>query len=111
MKRGLITATTVTKILVLYQIVVKKCIIYQDNIECDITGYKKSIYLAHVKQHLKIVSVIIKFRSTTLNMKMIRNLSKECSKSKSAMEHQNLQGKLSEYVVFTIQTVSVYFNV
>ena len=46
-----------------------KCIIYQANIDCDIAGYKKNVTLAHVKLHLKIVSGIIKSRSTTLNIK------------------------------------------
>ena len=50
-----------------------KCIISQTNICCDISGY---VTLAHVKQHLKIVSGIIKSRSTTLNMKMIWNYQK-----------------------------------
>ena len=30
-----------------------KCVIFQANIDCDITGYKKNVTLAHVKQHLK----------------------------------------------------------
>ena len=47
-----------------------KRIVYQANIDCDIN---KNITLAHVKQHLKIVSEIIKSRSTTLNIKMTRN--------------------------------------
>ena len=34
---------------------------------------KKNIALVHVKQHLNIVSGIIKSRLTTLNIKMIRN--------------------------------------
>ena len=50
----------------------------------------------NVKKHLKIVSGIIKSRSTTLNIKIIRNYQKNLGKSKSAMEHQKLHGKLSE---------------
>ena len=42
---------------------------------------------------------------------MIRNYQKNFEKSKSAMEHQKLHGKLSEYVVLTIQTVSAAFYV
>ena len=42
-----------------------------------------------MKQHLKIVLEIIKGRSTTLNIKMIRNYQKNFEKSKSAMEHEN----------------------
>ena len=42
-----------------------KCIVYQANIDCDIAGYKQNATLVHVKQHLKIVSGIIKSRSTT----------------------------------------------
>ena len=77
---------------------------------------KKDIALVHVKQHLNIVSGIIKSRLTTLNIKMIRNYQqkkkkkKKIGKSKSAMEHQKLHGKLSESVL-TIQTVSVAFYV
>ena len=36
---------------------------------------------------------------------MIRNYQKDFGKSKSVMEHQKLHGKLSEYIVLTIQTV------
>ena len=71
----------------------------------------KNVTLAHVKQHLKILSEIIKSRSTTLNIKMIRNYQKNFGKSKSAMEHQKLHGKLSEYVVLIIKTVSGAFYV
>ena len=49
-----------------------KFLIYQVNIDCDIAGYKQNVTLAHVKQHLKIVSGIIKRHSTTLNIKMKR---------------------------------------
>ena len=74
----------------------------------------ENVTLAHVKQHLNIVSGIIKSRLTTLNIKMIRNYQqkkkKKIGKSKSAMEHQKLHGKLSESVL-TIQTVSVAFYV
>ena len=71
----------------------------------------KNITLDHVKQHLKIASKIIKSRSTTLNIKMIRNYQKIFGKSKRAMEHQKLFGKSSEYVVLAIQTVSAAFDV
>ena len=71
----------------------------------------KMVNLAHVKQHLKIVSEIIKCRSTTLSIKMTRNYQKNFGKSKSAMEHQKSYGTLSEYVVLTIQTVSAAFYV
>ena len=71
----------------------------------------KNATLAHVKQHLKIVSEIIKCRSTTLSIKMTRNYQKNFGKSKSAMEHQKSYGTLSEYVVLTIQTVSAAFYV
>ena len=70
---------------------------------------KKIVTLAHVKQHLKIVSGIIKSRSTTSNVKMIRNYQNNLGKLKSAMEHQKLHGKLSKYIVVTIQTVSATF--
>ena len=42
---------------------------------------------------------------------MILNYQKNLGKSKSAMEHQKLHGKLSEYVVLAIQTVSAAFDV
>ena len=69
----------------------------------------KNVALAHVKQNLKVVSGIIKSRSTMLNVNMIRNNQKNFGKSKSAMEHQNLHGKLLEYVVLTIQTKALPF--
>ena len=46
-----------------------------------------------------------------LNVNMIRNNQKNFGKSKSAMEHQKLHGKLLEYVVLTIQTESAAFYV
>ena len=70
-----------------------------------------NVTLAHVKQHLKIVLGIIKSRSTTLNIKTTRNYQKNFGKSKSAVEHQKSHGRLSEYVVLTIQTVSAAFYV
>ena len=63
----------------------------------------KNVTLAHVKQHLKIALDIIRSRSTTLNIKMTRNYQKNFGKSKSAVEHQKSHGRLSEYVVLTIQ--------
>ena len=71
----------------------------------------KNVTLAHVRQHLKIVSKIIKSLSTTLNIKMTRNNQKNIEKSKSAMEHHKLYGKLSEYIVLTMQIVSAAFYV
>ena len=61
----------------------------------------KNFTLAHLKQNLKIVSEIIKSLSTALTIKMIRNYQKNFGKSKSAMQHQNSHGKLSEYAVLT----------
>ena len=55
----------------------------------------KNVTLDHVKQHLKIISKIIKSRSTTLNIKMIQNYQKNLGKSRSSMKHQNLHGKLA----------------
>ena len=51
-----------------------KCIIYQANIDCDIAGYKQKCSLAHVKQHLKIISGIIKSRSTTFDTGTIKRI-------------------------------------
>ena len=42
---------------------------------------------------------------------MILNYQKNFGKSKSAMEHQKLHGKLSEYVALTIHTVRADFYV
>ena len=64
--------------------------------------------LAH---QLKIISGIIKSGSTTLDIKMIQSYQKNFGKSKSAMEHQKLHGKLSEFVVLAIQKVSAAFYV
>ena len=40
---------------------------------------------------------------------MIQNYQNNFGKSKSAMEHQKLHGKLSEYVLLSTQTVSTTF--
>ena len=88
-----------------------KCVIYQATLTMTSLDINKNVTLAHVKQHLKIVSGIIKSRSTTLNIKMIQSYQNNLGKSKSAMEHQKLHGKLSEYVLLTIQTVSATFYV
>ena len=79
-----------------------KCIIFQANIDLTLLDVTKNVTLAHVKQHLKIVLGIIK---------MIRNYQKNFGKSKGAMEHQKLHGKLSEYISLTTQTVSTAFYV
>ena len=71
----------------------------------------KDVTFAHVKQHVNIVSEIIKSRSVAVNMKMIRNHQKNFGKSKTAMKHQKLHEKLSELAVLTIQTVSAAFYV
>ena len=71
----------------------------------------KNATLAHVKQHLKIFSGVIKSRSTTSNIKTIRNYQKNFPKSKSEMKHQKMHGELSEYAALTIQTVSAAFYV
>ena len=72
---------------------------------------KQNVTLAHVKQRLKIVSGIIKSRSITSNIKTTRSYQKNFGKSKIAVEHQKSHGRLSEYVVPTIQTVSIAFYV
>ena len=71
----------------------------------------KNVTLTHVKQHLKIVSGIIKSHSTTLNIKATRNYQKIFGKSKSAVEHQKSHGRLPEYLVLTIQRKSAGFYV
>ena len=59
---------------------------------------------------LKIVSEIMKSFSSMLNI-MIRNYQKNFGKSKSAMEHQKLHGKLPEYTILPVQTISTAFYV
>ena len=46
-----------------------------------------------------------------LNIKTTRNYQKNFGKLESALEHQKSHGRLSEYVVLTIQTVSAAFFV
>ena len=112
MKWGLVTATAVIKIIVLCQTVVKQNASFiKPTLTVAVLDTNKNVFLAHVKQDLKIVSGIIKRRSTTLNKKMIQNYQKNFGESKSAMEHQKLHGKLSEYVPLTTQTVSAAFYV
>ena len=114
MKRGLTTGTAVIKILALYPLPKScqtKCIAYQANTILTSLDINKNVTLAHVKQHLNIVSGIIKSRFTTLNIKMTRNYQKNLGKLKSAGENQKSHGRLSEYVVLTIQTVSAAFYV
>ena len=48
----------------------------------------KNVTLANVKQHLKIVSEIIKSLSTKLNIKMIGKYQKNFRKSKSEIKRQ-----------------------
>ena len=110
MKRVLTTATVVIKIITFHQIVVtqnEKFI--KPTLTVTSLDINKNVTLAHVKRHLKIVSGIMKSRSATLNINMIRNYQKNFEKSKSAMEHQKLYGKLSEYVLLTTQTVILPF--
>ena len=88
-----------------------KFINYQANIDCYIVRCKQNFTLTHLKQHLKIVSGIIRSCSTTLNPKMMRNYQNNLGKSKSVIKQQKLHGKLSEYAVLTIQTIRVAFYV
>ena len=88
-----------------------KSIVYLANIDCDIAGYKQKCYLGSCEKHLKIISEIIKSRSTALNIKMTRNYQKKFGKSKKALEYQKSNRKLSQYVVRTTQTVSAAFYV
>ena len=87
------------------------CTVYEANIYLTSLDINKNVTLAYVKQHLKIVLEIIKSRSTTLNIKMTRNYQNFFGKSKNTMDHQKLRGKISEYVVLTIQIVSAAFYV
>ena len=85
-----------------------KCVIYQANIDCDIAGYKQKCYLGSCETIFK-----DRFRNhkNLFSHLMIQNYQKFFRKSKSAIEHQKLHGKLSEYVPFTTQTVSTAFYV
>ena len=69
----------------------------------------KNVILAKLKQHLKLILEIIKSRSATLNIEVMPDYPKMFGKSKSAMEHQKLHRKLSEYFILTIQTLSTAF--
>ena len=110
MKQGLTTATAIIKILVLYQRVVKRNAQFiKPTLIVTSLDINKNVTLAHVKQHVKIVSGIIKSRSTTLNIKTTRIYQNNFGKLKSAVEHQKSDGRLSEYAVLTIQTVSTAF--
>ena len=112
MRRGLTTATAAIRILVFCQIIVKRNPWFiKPTLIVTSQDINKTVTLAHVKQHLKIVSGIIKSRSTMLNIKTTRNYQKNFGKLKSAVEHQKPHGRLSEYVVLTIETVSAAFYV
>ena len=66
----------------------------------------KNVTLDRVKPHFKNVPGIIESCSSILNIKVIRNYSKNFGKLKSAMEHQKSKPK---YAVLTIQAVSAAF--
>ena len=81
MKWGLITETAVIKIIVLSQTVVKQNASFiKPTLTVTSPDTNKNVTLAHVKQHLKIVPGIIKSRSTTVDIKMIRNYQKNFGK-------------------------------
>ena len=88
-----------------------KCIVYQANIDCDIAGYKQNCYLGSCETTFKDGFGNLKSRSTMLNIKTTRNYQKTFGKLKSAVERQKSQGRLLEYVVLTIQSVSAAFCV
>ena len=77
--------------------------------DCNMTKFKQKCYLGscdtsfkdHFGNHIKLFNHVKHNYDT--------KLSKNIGKSKSAMEHKKLRGKLSEYVVLTIQTVSAVF--
>ena len=79
---------------------------------CDIARYKQKCYLGSCEtfkdrfgNHKK------SSRPTSLDKKMIQNYRKNLGKSKSVMQYQKLNGKLSEYVFLTIQKVRAAFYV
>ena len=79
-----------------------KWIVYQANSHCDIAGYKQT-FEDRFGSHKKSINPI-KHKNDT-------ELSKKNEKSKSALQHQNFHGKLSEYVVLAIQTALSAFYV
>ena len=83
-----------------------KFIIYQANI--DIDGYKQKCYLGSCETTFKYRFGNHEKSLNQLKHKMIRNYQKNFGKSKSAMEHQKLHGKLSEHVPLTRNTKLQY---
>ena len=88
-----------------------KCIIYQANIDCDIAGYKQKCYLGSCETTFKNCFRNHKTSFNHFKHKNEKNFQNNFWKSKSAMEHQKLHGRLSEYVVLTIQTISAAFYI
>ena len=90
------------------------CIIKQANSDCDVSGYKQKTYLGscettfkdHFWNHKKSFNHVKHKNDTELSKEFW-----EFEKSESTVEQQKLHGKLSEYVVLTIQTVSTAFYV
>ena len=81
-----------------------KCIIYQVNIDCDITRYKQKCYLGSCEITSKDC-----FGNHKTSLDCIKH--KNDRKIKSTMEHQKLHEKLSKCVVLTIQIVNAAFYV
>ena len=110
MKRGLITATTVIKILVLYQIVVKRNAWFiKPTLSASWLDINKSVTLSNMKQNLNIVWGIIESRSKALNIKWYRTIKR---KLKSALEHQKLYGRficLDIRIIFLFVSVIILF--
>ena len=84
-----------------------KCIVYQANIDCDITGYKQKRYLG---------SSETTFKDCFGNQKKLFNHvthknDTELLKEFWEMKKRNGTGKSSEYVILTIQRVSLAFYV
>ena len=72
-----------------------KCIVFQANTDCDIAEYKQKCCLG---------SCETTFKDCFWNHKKLFNHVKQ-------VEHQKSHGRLSEYVVLIIQTVSAVFYV
>ena len=87
------------------------CTVYEANIYCDIAGYKQKRYLGLCETTFKNRFGNHKKSLNHLNIKMTRNYQNFFGKSKNTMDHQKLHGKISEYVVLTIQIVSAAFYV
>ena len=88
-----------------------KCIVYQANIDCDIAGYKQKCYLGSCETTFKDRFGNHKKSFNHVKHKNDTKLSKEFWEIKKCSGTPKSHGRLSEYVVLTILTVSAVFYV